>query len=376
MGDNLPVMKLLLPSLRQQVRLITIDPPYNTGRKHPYPDHFRMTMHQWRARTGLDDDPLGLRHHTPWLNMLAPRLTVARELLHPEGALFVSIDDFGVHHLRLLLDSIFGGANFIGSIIWQKVYAPKSSAKHLSQDHEYILIYAADAARLRPRLLPRTASQNARYRNLDGDPRGPWRANNLAARNPYSKGTYPITCPSGRQIPGPPAGSYWRLSAERLAELDADGRIWWGEDGNNIPAPKIYLSEVKPGRVPQTLWPHTEVGHTHEARGELQARVPTLAGFRTPKPTRLLRRILSIATEPSRGDLVLDFFAGSGTTGEAVWQTNAADGGNRRFVLIQDAARTGDALLPTIADLAQARLDHAAAEIQGAGGVSVIGMRP
>ncbi len=375
-GDNLPAMKLLRPELQASARLIYIDPPYNTGQRHPYPDRFRMTMRRWQAVTGQQTDPMGLRHHAPWLSMLAPRLLLARQLLHAEGVLFVSIDDFGLAHLRLLLDRIFGGEAFVTSVVWQKVYAPKSSAKHFSQDHEHILVYAADAARWRPRLLPRTASQDSRYRNPDGDPRGSWRANNLAARNPYSRGTYPITCPGGRVIPGPPTGSYWRMSPERLAALDGDGRIWWGEDGNNIPAPKIYLAEVKPGRVPQTLWPHTTVGHTHEARAELQARVETLAGFRTPKPTRLLRRILELSTAPGRGDLVLDLFAGSGTTGEAVWQQNAADGGCRRFVLIQDTAPTGDARLPTVADLTRARLEAAAAAIPGAGGLEVIEVRP
>ncbi|MFT5681092.1 MAG: adenine-specific DNA-methyltransferase [Myxococcota bacterium] len=375
-GDNLPAMKLLTDELQGAARLIYIDPPYNTGRRHPYPDHFRMTLRQWRAATGLQDDPAGLRHHTPWLSMLAPRLILARRLLHPDGVLFVSIDDFGVAHLRLLLDRIFGGSSFVASVVWQKVYAPKSTAKHFSQDHEHILVYAKNAAQWRPRLLPRTAAQDSRYRNLDGDLRGAWRGNNLAARNSYSRGLYSITCPGGRVIPGPPPGSYWRMSSERLAELDADGRIWWGESGNNVPAPKIYLSEVKPGRVPQTLWTYDAVGHTQEARNELQARVETLAGFRTPKPTRLIRRILDIATEPDRGDLVLDFFAGSGTTGEAVWQQNAADEGNRRFVLIQDAAPTRDPILPTVADLARARLDAAAEAIEGAGGVAVIEVKP
>jgi len=234
------------------------------------------------------------------------------------------------------MDEVFGQENFVATAIWQKVYAPKSSAKHLSEDHDFVVVYAVDGDKWAPNLLPRTGAQNAVYRNPDNDRRGSWRPNNLAARNYYSKGTYSITCPGGRVIEAPPKGSYWRLSAERLAELDAEGRIWWGNDGNNVPAPKIYLSEVKPGRVPQTLWTHGEVGHTQDAKREIVSILDFETSqdvFITPKPSSLIRRILQIATD--KDSIVLDSFAGSGTTAHAVLAQNREDGGSRRFVLIE-----------------------------------------
>ena len=234
------------------------------------------------------------------------------------------------------MDEVFGEENFVATAIWQKVYAPKSSAKHFSDDHDFVLVYARDKEVWRPNPLPRTESQDAVYKNPDNDPRGPWRPNNLAARNRYSKGTYAITCPSGRVIGGPPRGSYWRVSEERLRELDEDGRIWWGENGNNVPAPKIFLSEVKQGRVPQTLWTWQEVGTTQDSKREIVSILDfDTSGdvFITPKPSSLLRHILRIATD--KDSIVLDSFAGSGTTAQAVLALNKEDGGDRRFILVE-----------------------------------------
>jgi adenine-specific DNA-methyltransferase len=228
-----------------------------------------------------------------------------------------------------------GEDNFVACCIWRKNYAPKSTARHFSEDHDYILIYAKDAASWTPNMLARTEEQNNAYRD-DGDPRGAWRPNNLAARNYYSKGTYTIKCPSGRIIQGPPSGSYWRVSEERFWELDKDGRIWWGEDGNNIPAPKIFLSEVKAGRVPQTFWDWPDVGHTQDAKKKLISILnfgDSEDVFVTPKPVRLLERIIELAT--TENTIILDSFAGSGTTAHAVLEANRKDGGNRRFILIE-----------------------------------------
>lgn len=328
-AENYAALRTLQPKLGNKVRVIYIDPPYNTGNDgFLYKDDFSR--------------------HSTWLTMMRERLLLARDMLADDGVIFVSIDDNEQARLKQLLDDTFGEENFVASVIWQKNYAPKSSARHFSEDHEYIFIYAKDGAAWVPELLARTEEQDKAYKNPDHDPRGPWRPNNLAARNYYSKGKYSIRCPGGRIIEGPPKGSYWRVSEERFWELDKDGRIWWGEDGNNVPAPKIYLSEVKAGRVPQTLWLHKEVGHTQEAKKEIISLVQEdSVVFATPKPTRLIKHILQIGT--SKGtDLTLDFFAGSGTTGHAVINQNREDGGKRKFVLVEMAEYFETVLLPRI----------------------------
>ena len=334
-GDNLAGLKALLPTHQGKVKCIYIDPPYNTGNEGwAYNDRVNSPlMKDWLGKVVDRDD---LTRHDKWCCMMLPRLKLLRELLRDDGAIFVSIDDNEVHNLRALMDEVFGRENFIATVIWQKVYAPKSSAKHFSEDHDFIVVYARDHDAWSPNLLPRTKAQDAIYRNPDNDPRGPWRPNNLAARNYYSKGLYPITCPSGRVIDGPPRGSYWRVSQERLRALDADGRIWWGQDGNNVPAPKIFLSEAKQGRVPQTLWTYQEVGHTQDSKREIVSILDFETSndvFITPKPSSLIRHIIQMATD--KDSIVLDSFAGSGTTAHAVLALNKEDGGNRRFVLIE-----------------------------------------
>ena len=235
--------------------------------------------------------------------------------------------------IAIICNEIFGDHNFIATIIWRKNYAPKGTAKHFSEDHDYILVYGKSAEQWIPHKMPRTEKQNKAYKNPDNDPRGLWRPNNLAARNFYSKGTYSITCPSGRVIKGPPAGSYWRVSEEKFWEMDRDGRIWWGKDGNNVPAPKIFLSEVADGIVPQTFWSYEEVGHTQDAKKEIKTIFTGETPFDTPKPVRLIERILQIASDPD--SIILDSFAGSGTTAHAVLNMNKADGGNRKFILVE-----------------------------------------
>ncbi len=332
-GDNLEALKALLPYYAGQVKCIYIDPPYNTGHEDwVYSDSVNSPyMRAWLGRVVGGDD---LSRHDKWLCMMYPRLRLLWELLSDDGSLWMSIDENEIHHARAILDEIFGGHNLVTTVIWQKIFSPKSSARHLSADHDFILVYAKNADGWQRNLLPRTAAQDRRYSNPDNDPRGPWTSGDLSARNPYSSGIYPITCPSGRVIPGPPKGTYWRVSKESLEELDRDRRIWWGKDGNNVPRLKRFLSEVQEGVVPQTIWFHQEVGNTQEAKKEVVS-ILSDAGevFPTPKPTRLIRRILQIATNP--GDIVLDSFAGSGTTGHAVLQMNNEDGGNRRFILVE-----------------------------------------
>jgi adenine-specific DNA-methyltransferase len=369
-GDNLEVLKLLQKSYAGKVKLIYIDPPYNTGKDFVYPDNFQDSIKNYLELTGQTEDGAKIttntdasgRFHTDWLNMIYPRLKLAHSLLNADGVIFVSIADHEIHNLRLVMNEIFGEENFIASVIWQKVYSPKNSARHFSEDHDYIVVYAKNAETWMPRLLPRTEEMEARYANTDNDSRGPWKAGDLSARNYYGEGTYAITCPSGRQLSGPPPGTYWRVSRRKFDELNADNRIWWGHDGNNVPAIKRFLSEVKDGRVPQTLWTYQEVGHTQEGKKELLAAVKfpnSDVVFDTPKPTRLLRRILQLATTPDSPDLVLDFFAGTGTTMDAMFAQNSEDGGKRRCILVQlpEPMPKGDATgLRTIADVTKARL--------------------
>ena len=347
-GDNLEVLKLLQKSYGRdggQIKLIYIDPPYNTGKDFVYPDNFQDNIRNYKELTGQTDAagrPLTSnseasgRFHTDWLNMMYPRLKLAHALLATDGAIFISIADHEIHNLRQIMDEIFGPENFIANVIWHKMDSPKNSAAHLSEDHDYIVVYAKNSDEWRPCPLPRTEEMVARYKNPDNDPRGPWLLGDLAARNFYGQGRYPITTPSGKIIAGPPAGSYWRISEEKFRELDNDGRIWWGTSGDNRPGIKRFISEVKAGVVPQTYWPWKDVGSTRHAKQELSQLMEADAGeelFITPKPIRLIQRVLQIGAP--KDALILDFFAGSGTTMHAALEQNAIDGGSRRCILVQ-----------------------------------------
>jgi adenine-specific DNA-methyltransferase len=386
-GDNLDALKLLQETYLGKVKLIYIDPPYNTGNDFIYEDDFAESSEDYLARTNQRDEvgnrmfantEANGRFHSDWLTMMYPRLRLARNLLREDGAIFVSIADHEVHNLRVVMNEIFGAENFVAAIIWQKVYSPKNSARHFSEDHDYVLVYARHGEKWSPVLLPRTAEMEARYTNPDNDPRGLWKAGDLSARNYYGEGTYAITCPSGRVINGPPAGSYWRVSSTKLRQLDADKRIWWGTDGNNVPAIKRFLSEVKAGRVPQTLWTYEEVGHTQEAKKELLSLVDfpdSHSTFETPKPIRLLKRILQIATTPQENALIVDFFAGSGSMTHAAFALNAEDSGNRRTIAVQIAASLNltagsDHRLQTIADVCKERILNAGAKIKSENALS------
>lgn len=334
-GDNLVALKALLPTHAGTVKCIYIDPPYNTGNEGwVYNDNVNSpAIRAWLDRAvGKEAEDLG--RHDKWLCMMYPRLVLLRELLAEDGSLWMSIDDNEVHHARALMDEVFGARNFICQIAWQKVYTVKNSASYLSEMHDHILVYALDKARWRPNLIARSAKQDDAYTNPDRDPRGPWKATPMHARNYYSKGRYPVETPSGRIIEGPPTGRYWAVSEEKFMAMDADGQVWWGEDGSNEPAQKRFLTDVRDGVVPTTMWFHEQAGHNAEAKNELRELLPQAPdSFVTPKPTRLIQRILEIATQP--GDLVLDSFAGSGTTGHAVLKQNAEDGGDRRFILVE-----------------------------------------
>ncbi len=336
-GDNLHALKALLPRYAGQVKCIYIDPPYNTGNEGwVHHDHVNSPeIRRWLGEVvGREGDTLD--RHDRWLCMMYPRLVLLKQFLREDGAIFVSIDDNEVATLRLLMDEIFGANNFVASSIWNMMDSPKNSARHLSEDHEYVVIYALNKDTWRPNPLARSEEMIARYKNPDNDPRGVWLLSDLAARNFYAQGRYSITTPSGKVIEGPPSGSYWRVSEEKFWELDRDNRIWWGKSGANRPGIKRFLSDVKDGVVPRTLWRWQEVGSTRHSKQELSQIMGLGAStdlFVTPKPSSLIQRILQIATD--KDSLVLDSFAGSGTTGHAVLKQNAEDGGNRRFILVE-----------------------------------------
>ncbi len=329
-GDNFDALRYLKMCFAGRVKCIYIDPPYNTGNKDfVYNDHFVDKEDLWR--------------HSTWCEFMYQRLTLAKDLLRQDGVIFVSIDDNELHTLGMMMQRIFGEGNFAANIIWQKVFAPKNTAKHFSDDHEYIVVYCQNGNVWKPNLLSRSEEAQSRYKNPDDDPRGPWTSGDLQARNYYSAGTYPIECPSGRVIAGPGKGSYWRFAKEKFLELNKDKRIWWGPKGDGMPRLKRFLSEVKSGQIPQTLWTHSEVGHTQDAKKQLLATVEfkdSESVFSTPKPVQLIDRILRISTDTD--DLILDFFAGSGTTAHAVHKLNQEDGGNRRVILVSSTEATAD----------------------------------
>lgn len=376
-GENLEVLKLLQKACAGKVKLIYIDPPYNTGNDFIYPDDFTDNIANYLMLTGqVDSDGRKIssnteasgRFHTDWLNMMYPRLKLARNLLAAEGAIFISIDDGEVASLRTICDEIFGGENFVATLIWQKVFSPKNTARHFSEDHDYIVCYAKEKEAWTPQLLPRGEEATARYANQDEDPRGNWSSSDLTARNYYGAGQYTVTGPTGKKF-DPGRGRYWRQNIEKFKELDADGRIWWGKDGQNMPRLKRFLSDVKDGVVPQTLLMHTLVGNTQEAKKELLEYADfqeTENVLNSVKPTRLLRHLIKIGTSPHSADIILDFFGGSGATGQATLQQNLEDGGNRRFVVVQipEKLPKEERLVKTIADLAKSRLRKAGATIK------------
>ena len=289
-GDNLLALKALEQEYSGKVKCIYIDPPYNTG--HAF-EHY--------------DDGI---EHSIWLGLMRDRLVLLRNLLSQDGSIWVSIDDDEQAYLKVLMDEIFGRQNFVNNVIWEKKYSPSNDAKWLSDSHDFIMVYAKDKYIWRPNLLPRSEEMNSRYKNPDNDSRGRWKAGDCSVKTYSASSDYPITTPSGRVV-NPPAGYCWRFSKEKFAELIADNRIWFGEDGNNVPAVKRFLSEVKDGMTAMTIWKFTDVGHNQDAKKEVK-QFNSDSVFATPKPERLIERILTLGS--NEGDIVLDSFLGSGTT--------------------------------------------------------------
>jgi adenine-specific DNA-methyltransferase len=340
-GDNLEVLKLLQKSYYGKVKMIYIDPPYNTGKDFVYRDDFHDSLENYKRITGQVDGngkPISTnsetsgRYHTDWLNMMYPRLRLARNLLTDDGVIFISIDDNEVHNLRKICDEIFGEDNFISCIIWERAYAPVSLKKHFSECHDYILCYSKNIDLLDCNGLPRDEKADSRYKNPDNDPRGPWQSDNLTVGPAIPEKVYEIVAPNGRKIM-PPSGRCWLFTKDKLMEMIADNRIWFGEDGGNVPRLKRFLSEVKQGLTPMTIWKYSEVGHSQDAAKKLKDLFDGKDYFDYPKSVDLIKRCLQLYTE--KDSLVLDFFSGSATTAHAVMQLNAEDGGNRRFIMVQ-----------------------------------------
>ena len=340
-GDNLEVLKLLQKSYHGKVKMIYIDPPYNTGKDFVYKDDFRDNVANYKRITGQVDDEghstgtnreSNGRFHTDWLNMMYPRLRLARNLLSDDGVIFISIDDNEQGNLRHVCDEIFGQANFINNVIWQKKYSPQNDAQWFSDNHDFVLVYTKNKSIWHPHLLPRTEEMDARYKNPDNDPKGPWKLITLHAKSGNNT-SFSYTFKNGVTW-SPPSGTYPRFSAETMKKYDEDGKVWFGADGKSIPSVKNYLSDVKQGVTPLTIWTYEEVGHNQTAREDVKKCFEGKNPFDTPKPISLVKRMCHIA-DSSKDYLVLDFFSGSATTAHAVMQLNAEDGGNRRFIMVQ-----------------------------------------
>ncbi|WP_288952823.1 site-specific DNA-methyltransferase [uncultured Prevotella sp.] len=381
-GDNLEVLKLLQRAYLGKVKMIYIDPPYNTGNDFVYEDDFAMSGEEMdeamgnvdeegnRLRRNLDSNP---RYHSDWCSMIYSRLLVARTLLANDGVIFISIDDNEVHHLRKICDEVFGAGNFLAQVVWERAYAPINLMKHFSPSHDYIVCYAKDVDLAICNGIPRSSEADARYSNPDNDPRGVWQSDNLSVGPAIEANIYPITTPSGRVVE-PPAGRSWSLSANAFAERLRQNRIWFGSDGNGVPRMKRFLSELrKTGVTPMTIWKYEEVGHSQDATKALAGIFDGKKYFDYPKPVDLIKRCISLYSSPD--SLILDFFSGSATTAHAVMQLNAEDGGKRKYICVQlpeetpEGSEARKAGYETICEIGKERIRRAGKKIKEEAGL-------
>ena len=376
-GDNLEVLKLLQRAYLGKVKMIYIDPPYNTGNDFVYDDDFAMSSKEMdeamgnldedgnRLRKNLDTNP---RYHSDWCSMMYSRLLVARTLLANDGVIFISIDDNEVHHLRKICDEVFGAGNFIGQVIWERSFAPINLMKHFSPSHDYIICFAKNIELSECNGIPRSTEADARYSNPDDDPRGVWSSSDISVGPAIEANVYPITTPSGRVVE-PPAGRSWSLSSKAFEERLRQNRIWFGSDGNGVPRMKRFLSELrKTGVTPMTIWKHGDVGHSQGATQALAKMFDDKKYFDYPKPVDLIKRCISLYSSPD--SLILDFFSGSATTAHAVMQLNTEDGGKRKYIMVQLPEQTPEnsearkAGYNTICEIGKERIRRAGAKIQ------------
>jgi adenine-specific DNA-methyltransferase len=376
-GDNLEVLKLLQKSYAGKVKLIYIDPPYNTGKDFVYPDSFQDNIQNYLELTGQADGEgrkltsnteASGRFHTDWLNMMYPRLRLARALLRDDGAMFITIDDGELPNLVCLCNEIFGEENHVATICWQKKVSPSNDAKWFSTDHDSIVLFAKSRETWRPYRLPMNDRQKGYYTNPDNDERGPWNSATYTCNKSKDERPnlyYAIKNPNTGEEVWPKDTAVWAYSRDLHASHVKENLLYWGSDGRSkMPRLKKFLTEAG-NVVPRSIWFYDDVGHTQEATKELMSLFPE-SGFDTPKPTRLIKRMLQIAVEPNKGDIVLDFFAGSGTTGQAVLDMNHEDGGNRRFILVQLPEPTGRKDYGTISDITKERLRRASKKLKAA----------
>lgn len=376
-GDNLEVLKLMQKAYSEKVKVIYIDPPYNTGHDFVYKDKYHDPYDNYLRETGQIDAEGNVtttnresngRFHTDWLNMMYPRLKLARNLLMDDGVIFISIDDNEDANLKKICDEIFGENNFLAQVVWERAYAPINLKKNFSESHDYILVYAKDASIVETRGIPRGDEADNRYSNPDNDPRGVWQSDNLSVGPAIESNIYPVTTPSGRVVE-PPAGRSWSISQKAFRERLKDNRIWFGSDGNGVPRMKRFLSELKkPGITPMTIWKYKEVGHSQEATQQLQKLMCGKKYFDYPKPVKLIQRAVQLYSE--NDSIILDFFSGSATTAQSVIEQNAEDGGHRKFIMVQLPEKTSKKSVAykddykTIPEIAEERIRRAGKQIQ------------
>ena len=342
-GDNLEVLKLLQESYLGKVKMIYIDPPYNTGNDFIYADDFMRSQKEENAQMGMyDEDENRLfkntdtngRFHSDWCSMIYSRLMLARNLLTEDGVIFISIDDNEQENLKKICDEVFGAENFIAQLIWEKKFAPQNDDKYITAVHDYILVYAKVKSMWSPKLQKRNDDALQKFKNPDNDPRGVWTSGDLTSKTKAQGHSYAIVSPSGKAF-YPPEGRQWAPAYETYLKLKDDNRLWFGENGTNVPRQKQFLSEIQSGIVPTSILFYSECGHNQEAKKELISLMSGIGNsFETPKPTRLLRKVLGLVNL-SDDDIILDFFSGSATTAHAVMQLNAEDGGHRKFIMVQ-----------------------------------------
>lgn len=375
-GDNLEVLKVLQKQYHNSIKMIYIDPPYNTGKDFVYPDNFKEGLANYlefskqvdegNKKISTNTETAG-RYHSNWLNMMYPRLKLARNLLTDDGVVFISIDDTENPHLRKLCDEIFGEDNFVAQVIWERAYAPVNLKHHFSVSHDYVICYARRKAKTAKFTLGRSEEADSRYKNPDNDPRGPWQSDNFSVGPANLKNIYEITTPSGRKVL-PPSGRSWVFSEIRTHEIIADNRVFFPDGGNGSPRYKRFLNEVKKGVTPMTIWKYKDVGHSQEATKEVKELFEGKAFFDYPKPVKLIKQLVELNSVGD--DIILDFFSGSGTTAHAVMQLNAEDGGNRKHIQVQlpeptdEKSEAHKAGYHKISDIARERINRAGEKIK------------